>query len=351
MKFYSRWLASIFALVTLVPGCGDIKMPDVNLSGSDDTADTAKADEPAPPPERQPVLPPLPTMTPEQIIEATLKTPSANLTDADIAKLAALESGQEVIQELDLKSATISSAAFQSMLSFPALTKLDLQSSKLSDGQWEPLGKVASLEWLNLTKTGINNSVLPHLSELKTLKHLNLSETFVNDDGFAALTPLSSLEEISIAGTDVNGNFLSHLGSRGAKAKLKKIQAGRSNFGYQGFVFVKEFPSLTEIYASGVSATDASMEGLKRMTNLEVLEVENNQISDLGVPHIVTCSNLRELSLANNVGVTDRSLQRLSRLKNLVRLNLNGTNVSPAGAQKLKAELPDCVITVKDQEI
>ena len=342
---------SVLALATfLLPGCGDVKMPDISLPGSDSEAETVAEAEPATPPEREPVLPPEPTITPEQVIASIKEKPSMQITDADLANLASLKSGREQIQELDLQSATVSSNAFQSMLALPQLRKLNLQATRLSDGHWLPLSQIQTLEWLNLTRTGINNSVLPHVAGLQNLKHLNLSETFINDEGFAVLAPLTSLEEVNVSATDVNGTFLEHLGSSGAKAKLTKIQAGRSNFGYQGFVFLKQFPSLTELYASGVSATDASMEGLQRMNSLAVLELEGNKITDLGIPQIAKCGGLRELSLQDNGGVTDRSLRQLARIKKLEKLNLNGTSCTVAGVQKLKSALPDCVIQVQKQE-
>ena len=116
------------------------------------------------------VLPP----TPEQIIAGFSSKNSMEITDHDLAQVAALESAQQSITELNLKSATLSSAAFQSMARFPSLVNVDMESTALTDTHWELLSEVKSIEQLNLTRSGINNSYMEHIGELSNLTHLTL---------------------------------------------------------------------------------------------------------------------------------------------------------------------------------
>ncbi len=340
-----RWtiFAVIFSLILVVPGCEQLKLP-----SGDTPAPEASLPPAAPNPAPNPVPAAVPP-TPEQVIAGFMSKNPMEITDDDLAQLAALPTGREAITELNLKSATVSSAAFRAMSNFPALTKVDMEATRLSDPHWELISEVKSIEWLNLTRTAVNNASIEHIGALPNLTHLSLSQTVVNDDGLMTLTGLSKLSEIDISGTEAYGNGLLAFGNKGAKAPLRVIRAGNSQIGYQGFVSFKEFPTLEEVYASKSSVTDGSMEGLKGASKLRVLDVSGNSVSDEGLKNLSSSKGLEELILRDNRLVSDTTLTRLKKYPNLVKLNLEQTSCTLKGVQALKKALPNCAISFEQQ--
>lgn len=91
-------------------------------------------------------------------------------------------------------------------------------------------------------------------------------------------------------------------------------------------------------------ATDATLKYVGRLTNLELLWLDNAQlrsssggaqITDAGLVHIAGLTDLQDLNLTGT-GVTDVGLLNLARLTRLEHLILSGTRVSDAGLAHLK---------------
>lgn len=330
----------ILTLMLVVTGCEQLKLP------SDDAAAPEASTPPAAAPE--PAAAPVPP-TPEQVIAGFMSKNSMEITDDDLTQLAALETGRESITELNLKSATISSAAFRAMSRLPALTKVDMEATRLSDPHWELISEAKSIEQLNLTRTAMNNNVIEFIGELPNLTHLSLGQTVVNDDGLLTLAKLSRLSEIDISNTEAYGNGLAALGKKGANAPIRVVRAGNSQIGYQGFVVFKEFSDLEEVYASNASVTDGSLEGLKGATKLRILDIASNNVSDEGLKNLSSSRGLEELMLRENRLISDATLTRLKKYSNLVKLNLEQTACTLKGVQGLKKALPNCTIYFDQQ--
>ncbi|MDR1616792.1 MAG: leucine-rich repeat domain-containing protein [Syntrophomonadaceae bacterium] len=80
---------------------------------------------------------------------------------------------------------------------------------------------------------------------------------------------------------------------------------------------------LTELNLRNAGLTAADIEPLRYMTNLETLDLSENNISDLSV--LAGLSNLGRLDLRNNK-ISD--LRALAGLSNLTELHLDGNNIS-----------------------
>ncbi len=334
MRLFACLTCSI--VITCLSGCGDLKLPNL-----EDT-ETPVADE-VPAVVEQPATPAV-SLSPQQLIDSVVGKNSRDITDADLAQLAALESGLENITELNLRSATISSESFKSMASFPAIKKLNMEATRLTDPNWNLLSGVKSLEWLNVTRSAVNDAYMKHIADLPQLQYLSLTETVVTDNGLNALINQSQLTEIDVSATEINGSGFAALGQKGARAPIRVVRAARSQIGYQGFIYFKEFPGLEEVYASGSSVTDGSMEGLKRNTKLRVLDISGNMVTDTGLKNLSGAKGLEELNVKENRNVTDASLKRLQKYPKLVKLNINKTTCTVRGVESLKKALPDCEV-------
>ena len=76
------------------------------------------------------------------------------------------------------------------------------------------------------------------------------------------------------------------------------------------------------------------------MTNLEILDLASHNVPNAGLEHLKGLTNLKILNLENNEGVSDLGLVQMRGLTNLRELNLNGTKATAAGIQELQKVLP-----------
>lgn len=81
--------------------------------------------------------------------------------------------------------------------------------------------------------------------------------------------------------------------------------------------------------------SDTEMIRLKDMLDLEVLSLENSQVTDVGLKHLSELSSLEHLNL-NGTDITDNGLAHLKKLTNLKSLALSGTKVTSAGLSNIK---------------
>lgn len=116
----------------------------------------------------------------------------------------------------------------------------------------------------------------------------------------------------------------------------------------------------------GPSLTDAELEHLKGLTNLQCLILNSPQVSDAGLKHLkglklkrldlIYCDisdagleHLKELTSLQNLDlrltrITDAGLERLNGLTELKNVDLRSTQVTDEGVNKLQQALPDCTI-------
>jgi hypothetical protein len=87
--------------------------------------------------------------------------------------------------------------------------------------------------------------------------------------------------------------------------------------------------------------TDAGLEHVAELANLQTLCLLGNSVTDTGLLHVGTMSQLRVLTL-DKTEITDAGLAQLARLTNLRELYLRGTAVTDAGVKKLQQDLPNC---------
>ena len=145
---------------------------------------------------------------------------------------------------------------------------------------------------LNLEYQKITDAGLRHLAKLKHLQVLNLSATRISDDGLVSLKGLSSLTTLKLYYSSITGSGLRHLES---------------------------LPRLDTIVLYGSRLSDSGLKGIENLRSLKGLVLSTTAVGDSG-------------------------LQHLHGLDGLVMLELKQTAVTKAGVNRLRAELPNCVI-------
>jgi len=107
--------------------------------------------------------------------------------------------------------------------------------------------------------------------------------------------------------------------SLGAIANLSQDAAIRAIEGMGGIVKLDESRRAIEVDLSETNVSDAGLEHLKGLTNLDKLVLSNTQVTDAGLKH-------------------------LQGLTNLITLWLDNTKVTDAGVKKFQPSLPNCEV-------
>lgn len=130
---------------------------------------------------------------------------------------------------------------------------------------------------------------------------------------------------------------------------------------------LKGLTELQVLYIIGIQVTDAGLEHLKGLKTLQELSVLHTQVTDAGLQHLQGLTALQELSLSGtqvtgaglphlreltalkgiylgNTQVTDAGLEHLKGMTALKELGLRGTQVTDAGVARLQQALPNCEI-------
>jgi hypothetical protein len=103
------------------------------------------------------------------------------------------------------------------------------------------------------------------------------------------------------------------------------------------------FQTVRVVNLARTQATDASLEHLSGLRQVQYLTLGGTKVTDAGMERLVGLSQLHWLFL-DDTQVTDAGLAHLECLSQLQRLILDGTKVSDAGVKKLQAALPNCSI-------
>ena len=106
------------------------------------------------------------------------------------------------------------------------------------------------------------------------------------------------------------------------------------------------FANIAGVVLVGWQVTDADVEPLKELTQLQELDLEGTRVTDAGLEHLKGLTKLQSLFLVH-MQITDAGLDHLKGLSNLRFLALEGTHVTDKGVKELQKALPHCNITVK----
>ena len=102
---------------------------------------------------------------------------------------------------------------------------------------------------------------------------------------------------------------------------------------------------VVKVVAVSTKFTDASLENLEGLSQLQTLGLHFTNVTDMGLEHLKRLSQLQDLWLGGE-HFTDAGLENLKGLSQLKNLTLYKTNVTVEGVKKLQQELPNCKIGI-----
>ena len=87
--------------------------------------------------------------------------------------------------------------------------------------------------------------------------------------------------------------------------------------------------------------TDADMENLSVLGQLQSLTLYGTKVSDEGLKYLAGLEGLKELDLTKT-NITDEGLKKLAEIKSLEKLHLHNTLVTNKGLKEFHTALPGC---------
>jgi beta-lactamase regulating signal transducer with metallopeptidase domain/Leucine-rich repeat (LRR) protein len=194
------------------------------------------------------------------------------------------------LESLILEMAEVDARSLELASRLPALQKfVVLGEEKLSDEALGHLEKATRLVRLRLPATGITDAGLVHLTGLTAIENLELPGSSITNSGLATLAGLKKLKTLNLADAPIDD------GSCQLVAKL--------------------FPRLRELDLRRTKITDAGVESIASLTDLDYL-------------------------ILDHTAITDAALAPLESLKSLRWLSVSGTDFAPTAIAELKKVRP-----------
>ena len=318
---------AIVSVICTVPGCD--RIPTAGELKDKITGEEKPASQPTAPVDRAPAAPaatPTPDQTPPgrrtrsvaaptrpaprspaEVIAAFRNKRPRERTDADLARLAALESGLEQLTELDLSGASITVEGFRHVEKLVHVVDLSVRRFRLPAPAFAPVAKLVNLERFVADESTFSDSAAQFLAGLSSLKELSLNGTLVTDYAFEQFGGLTSLETIRLTRTSITGAGFQVFGR--SRTGLKRIAVQQTEFGRHGMRNIRGSNTLEFLGLDHARINDGNLIALRGMKNLKDLSLSDNSITDLGMKQVIGgLKQLVYLNLKGNRAISNRGI-------------------------------------------
>lgn len=215
------------------------------------------------------------------------------------------------------------------------------KGNKLPDGAIDEINGIDLAGMPKLTNEGIRS-----LAGLEWAYNLNIHGNSKLTD-YAFLKGMPNLRSIYAMDCPLDDTSIANM--KGL-TKLEKLAIG-SNFQNwvtdDGLENLKAMKFLVGLDILGTRATDIGLGHIKSLRNLTSLAIGNQgiktEITDAGLANLAGMGKLEELIIVN-VAATDASLEIIKKLSQLKRIQLVRTGISEAGIASLRMALPNCKV-------
>lgn len=276
-------------------------------------------------------------LSPEGILSKEILSSLSEISQPLILSLAGTrlsDAGLEQLRQLD-----------------PVGLNLELCGRITNEG-YARIGEFKSLRALDLTGTGIAIQGLNGLASHRGLLALDLELCDgVKDTGCESLGTMLQLRMLVLkkSGFERPGITDAGLQNLSGLVELEVLNLYGNSLTDAGLKSLHPFRKLKELNLSLLDLNDAGIEHLTLLKTLEHLELLYSEgfagptLSDSVVQPLKPLSELKTLNLTGS-GLTDRGLEQLQSLTKLKSLQLVRTKVTDDGVQIFRKSLPDCEV-------
>jgi Leucine-rich repeat (LRR) protein len=106
---------------------------------------------------------------------------------------------------------------------------------------------------------------------------------------------------------------------------------------------LRDLMGLNALTLMSPQVTDTGLENVKGLTNLTMLFLTSSKVGDKGLANLSGLKNLQVLALSRT-GITDAGLDALKNLKSLKSVYVIGTKVTPEAIEKFKQSIPGVAV-------
>ncbi len=150
----------------------------------------------------------------------------------------------------------------------------------------------------------------------------------------------NTVRSVDLVGTKATDAGLENL--KGLR-QLQQLWLNDTKVTDAGLENLKGLSQLQWLTLDGTKVTGTGLENLKGLSQLEGLWLSRTKVNDAALEHLKRLSQLKVLWL-DDTEVTDAGLGNLKGLSQLKGLSLGGTKATDDGKQRLRQALPKCLI-------
>ncbi len=254
---------------------------------------------------------------------------------------------------LSVAGTRISDVGMQRIAALKNLTGLNMELCRhVTDRGFAYLGRSKELSVLIAPGTSISKFGLEQLAAVPQLTAINLEVCDgVTDLCCEALGRMTGLRALVLKKTGFEPDRVSDAGLQ-QLAKLRNLEL-LSLYGNavtdDGLKHLSSMSNLGEIDLSLLPISDDAVRHLAKLPRLRRLELlysegfAGTNISDVGLKRLGEFSQLTHLNLIG-AKISDKGLRHISQLKKLLHLQLTNSTVTVTGVERLRKSLPNCEI-------
>ena len=170
--------------------------------------------------------------------------------------------------------------------------------------------------------------------------NVDLSGRVVTSESLQLIRRLKSVVELHLTDTCTDDAMIWRLEGMHT---VEVLELNNSNITDASLALIGTFPRLEVLGLSDTGITDEGLTELKSLARLWCLDVEGTAVSDVGLLQIAELNGLEILHLART-RVSDESIDAISSLHKLEELDVSNTSMTSDGVARLRRQLPFCEI-------
>ncbi len=246
-----------------------------------------------------------------------------------------------------LQNSRITDDGIEALASLIEVTEFET-SQRMTDASFVHLRGMVKMERLTLLKMGVTGDGLRHLAGMSRLRSLQICSCTLTDAALSHLPVLPALTMFNLSSS--TGCTDAALECLGRLQNLEHFSLNGAPATGPGLRHLAELPHLRSLDLSGGSTritSDDDFGQLPTLPTVEYLTLGHTYITDAGLVYLTRLPGVKSLSL-EMTDISDAGIVYLGALPNLESVNLNHTKVTLRGVQELKGARPGLNVSARD---